>query len=196
MQMHMLVVISKLMQEKQPIYVALHPILQHEKPNRHIYHLHNNSHTTTRRSQGSQIIDNIRSSNDKGVRLSIMSGITMTMRFHDMRSLTYASLLATITQQQATTSTRSQGCKIIDNFRNNNNDSEIIVGDTKTNITTQSRLKTNKGGEIERPQREEREKENCDGHCWNVLLSHLGKDGQISPCSLTRIVNFQVLGYY
>jgi hypothetical protein len=60
----------------------------------------------------------------------------MTMGFHDKRSLTYTSLVATITQQQTITSTRSQGCKIVNNFRSNNNDNEIVDGHTKTYITT------------------------------------------------------------
>jgi hypothetical protein len=53
-----------------------------------------------------------------------------------MRSLTCASLVATITQQQTTTSAKSQGCEIIDNLRDNNNDSEIVDGHTKIDITT------------------------------------------------------------
>jgi hypothetical protein len=36
MQMHMLVVISKLMREKQPICTTLHLIFRHEKLNLHI----------------------------------------------------------------------------------------------------------------------------------------------------------------
>lgn len=63
--------------------------------------------------------------------MSITSGIAMTMRFHDMGNLTYTSLVTTITQQQLATL-----CKIVNNFRSNNNDSEIVDGHTKTNITT------------------------------------------------------------
>jgi hypothetical protein len=58
------------------------------------------------------------------------------MRFHNKRSLTYTSLVATITQQQTITLARSQGCKIVNNFKSNNNDSEIVDGHTKTDMTT------------------------------------------------------------
>jgi len=58
------------------------------------------------------------------------------MRFHNKKSLTYTSLVATITQQQTITLSRSQGCKIVNNFKSNNNDSEIVDGHTKTDITT------------------------------------------------------------
>jgi nucleoid-associated protein YejK len=45
MQMHMLVVISKLAWKKQFVHVALHLILQHDKPNLHI--TYNNNHIAT-----------------------------------------------------------------------------------------------------------------------------------------------------
>ncbi len=73
----------------------------------------------------------------------------------DMKSMTYTSLVAIITQQQQITSKKSQGNQIINNI-GMNNDSEIADGHTKID-TTQSRLTTNNEGEKKRPQRDKRE---------------------------------------
>jgi hypothetical protein len=45
-------------------------------------------------------------------------------------------------------------------------------------------------------EKERLERENCNGHHHNILLSHLAKDGRIGPCGFTRIVNFKVLVHY